>query len=88
VPCTGHLSYKYKCRWLVAGSRNPIRLFVLSFRLSDAGTKPKTRRIDYPCYEDLAALALLVRVSETCLVFRSQTGRAAALGVRSLVSDV
>ena len=78
-------------------SRNPIRLFVLSFRLCGAGMMPRTRRIDYPnrriawC-EDLAALGFLVHVADkrmmTFLIFRLETGPAAALGARSLVLDV
>lgn len=74
-------------------SRNPIRLFVPSFRLSGAGTKPRTHRTGYPSRHvaDLA-VALLVHVSDshktTCLVFRSQTGGEVFLGARSLVLGV
>ena len=79
-------------------SKNPNRLFVLSFRLCGAGTRPGNRRIGYPShriarYEDLAALVLVSdshRDVMTRLAFRSQTVGAAslALGARPLVLGV
>jgi hypothetical protein len=86
------ITVQYLYSWPISfPSRNPIRPFVLSFRLCGAGMMPKTRRIDYHrrivCREDLAAVLVHV-AAVTCLSFRSQTGPAAALGARPLVLNV